>query len=227
MSVLEANSTDAATEKHVPVVTVEGDTVHVEVGSVQHPMEEDHYIEWIYLVTEHGVQSKCLKPGEALWPISRWWTTARSRCTNTATSTASGKPRSSRPVGKPAGGGSAACNGPSAGRGRLATGHPLAGSCSSCWPASWRVGRFAARRAGNHVARMRPLPTRGRAFSRRREARERGIPKVALGHDESGTRLRFSCAKSPTLRCGVRLWRRFPSSDLPTTALNHVFRALA
>ena len=65
MSVLEANSTDAATEKHVPVVTVEGDTVHVEVGSVQHPMEEDHYIEWIYLVTEHGVQSKCLKPGEA------------------------------------------------------------------------------------------------------------------------------------------------------------------
>ena len=34
MSVLEANSTDAATEKHVPVVTVEGDTVHVEVGSV-------------------------------------------------------------------------------------------------------------------------------------------------------------------------------------------------
>ena len=60
-----------------------------------------------------------------------------------------------------------------------------------------------------------------------KEARERGIPKVALGHDESGTRLRFSCAKSPTLRCGVRLWRRFPSSDLPTTALNHVFRALA
>ena len=54
MSVLEANSTDAATEKHVPVVTVEGDTVHVEVGSVQHPMEEDHYIEWIYLVTEAG-----------------------------------------------------------------------------------------------------------------------------------------------------------------------------
>ncbi len=65
MSVLEANTTDAATEKHVPVVTVSGDAVHVEVGSVQHPMEEDHYIEWVYLITEKGVQSKCLKPGEA------------------------------------------------------------------------------------------------------------------------------------------------------------------
>lgn len=65
MSVLEANTTDAAAEKHVPVVTVSGNAVHVEVGSVQHPMEEDHSIEWIYLITEKGVQSKCLKPGEA------------------------------------------------------------------------------------------------------------------------------------------------------------------
>ena len=65
MEILEANSTDAATEKHVPEVTVEGDVVHVQVGSVGHPMEEDHYIEWIYLVTEKGVQARCLKPGEA------------------------------------------------------------------------------------------------------------------------------------------------------------------
>ena len=65
MAVLEANSTDAATEKHVPAVTVTGNEVHVEVGSTQHPMEEDHYIEWVYLVTEKGVQSKCFKPGEA------------------------------------------------------------------------------------------------------------------------------------------------------------------
>lgn len=64
MAVLEANSTDAATEKHVPAVTVTGNEVHVEVGSTQHPMEEDHYIEWVYLVTEKGVQSKCFKPGE-------------------------------------------------------------------------------------------------------------------------------------------------------------------
>ena len=64
MAVLEAHSPDAATEKHVPVVTVTGNEVHVEVGSTQHPMEEDHYIEWVYLVTEKGVQSKCFKPGE-------------------------------------------------------------------------------------------------------------------------------------------------------------------
>ena len=65
MSVLEPNTTDAATEKHVPVITVSGDSVHVEVGSVAHPMGEDHYIEWIYLVTEKGVQSRCLNPGDA------------------------------------------------------------------------------------------------------------------------------------------------------------------
>ena len=64
MAVLEANSTDAATEKRVPAVTVTGNEVHVEVGSTQHPMEEDHYIEWVYLVTGKGVQSKCFKPGE-------------------------------------------------------------------------------------------------------------------------------------------------------------------
>ena len=65
MEELTANTTDASQEKHVPVVTAEGDTVKVTVGSVAHPMEPEHYIEWIYLKTENGGQRKALKPGEA------------------------------------------------------------------------------------------------------------------------------------------------------------------
>lgn len=65
MKELVANTSDGAKEKHVPVVTVDGDTVTVEVGSVAHPMVEAHYIQWIYLHTERGGQRKALKPGEA------------------------------------------------------------------------------------------------------------------------------------------------------------------
>lgn len=65
MSVLEANTTDAAQEKHVPVVTVDGSTVTVEIGSVAHPMTEEHFIQWIYLETEQGAQRKCLTPADA------------------------------------------------------------------------------------------------------------------------------------------------------------------
>lgn len=64
MSELVPGSTDAATEKHVPVVEVNGNEVKVKVGSVAHPMEEKHFIQWIYLQTKEGVQSKCLKPHE-------------------------------------------------------------------------------------------------------------------------------------------------------------------
>ena len=64
MTELSANTTDAAGEKHVPVVTVDGGTVTVKVGSVTHPMLEEHYIQWIYLETEKGGQIKHLKPGE-------------------------------------------------------------------------------------------------------------------------------------------------------------------
>ena len=64
MEILEPNTTDAAAEKHVPVIAIEGDIVTVTVGEVAHPMVEDHWIEWIYLVTEQGVQAKCLKPGD-------------------------------------------------------------------------------------------------------------------------------------------------------------------
>ena len=57
-------STDAALEKHVPVFTVEGNTVHVTVGSVPHPMLPEHYIEWVSLQTKAGNQRKALKPGD-------------------------------------------------------------------------------------------------------------------------------------------------------------------
>ena len=65
MRVVEANTTDAAAEKHVPEVSVKDNILYAQVGSVAHPMEEDHYIQWIYVVTEEGVIARCLKPGEA------------------------------------------------------------------------------------------------------------------------------------------------------------------
>ena len=64
MSELIPGTTDAAAEKHVPVVTVDGRNVKVAVGSVAHPMLPEHYIEWISLHTKQGNQRKELKPGE-------------------------------------------------------------------------------------------------------------------------------------------------------------------
>ena len=60
--VLNANATDAATEKHVPVVTVEGKKVHAAVGSVPHPMTVEHHIAFIVLVTDQKVELKTLDP---------------------------------------------------------------------------------------------------------------------------------------------------------------------
>ena len=57
-------TTDAAVEKHVPVVQVEGDKVTVSVGSVPHPMAEEHFIQWISIETQQGNQRKELKPGQ-------------------------------------------------------------------------------------------------------------------------------------------------------------------
>ncbi len=64
MEVLTPNTVEAGNEKHLPVVTVEGDAVHVNVGSVQHPMEQEHFIRWVYLQTENGGQRKSLKAGD-------------------------------------------------------------------------------------------------------------------------------------------------------------------
>ena len=64
MTELVPNTVDAAVEKHVPVVEVEGNTMSVTVGSVEHPMTQQHHIAWIYLMTENGGQRKCLEVGK-------------------------------------------------------------------------------------------------------------------------------------------------------------------
>ena len=61
---LEANSTDASQEKHVPVVAKEDGKIKAAVGSVAHPMLPEHFIEWIALVNEDKVVIKYLKPGD-------------------------------------------------------------------------------------------------------------------------------------------------------------------
>ena len=64
MQRLEAGSVDASKEKHVPVISVDGNIVTVTVGSVAHPMESAHSIEWVSLQTKQGNQRKALLPGE-------------------------------------------------------------------------------------------------------------------------------------------------------------------
>ncbi len=61
MTLLEANTEDAAQEKHVPAVTVDGDKVSVVVGSVEHPMTEEHYIASILLETDRSLQVRWMK----------------------------------------------------------------------------------------------------------------------------------------------------------------------
>ncbi|MBP5215363.1 MAG: desulfoferrodoxin [Alphaproteobacteria bacterium] len=64
MEKIVENTVEASTEKHLPVITREGNHVHVAVGSIEHPMEEKHYIQWIALETKNGNQRKILKPGD-------------------------------------------------------------------------------------------------------------------------------------------------------------------
>ena len=64
MEQLVANTVDAAKEKHVPAVKVEGNRITVEVGSVAHPMTEAHLIEWIFRQTQHGGQYRYLTPSD-------------------------------------------------------------------------------------------------------------------------------------------------------------------
>lgn len=65
MTELIPGTSDGAVEKHLPVFTVEGNNVNVNVGSVDHPMTDEHYIEWIAIETVKGAQRKCLNPGDA------------------------------------------------------------------------------------------------------------------------------------------------------------------
>ena len=65
MEALVPNTVDASEEKHLPVVYVEDGAIHVNVGSVDHPMLPEHYIEWIYVQTENGGHRIGLKPGDS------------------------------------------------------------------------------------------------------------------------------------------------------------------
>ena len=65
MQEIVPGSVDAAVETHVPVYEVKDNKVIVTVGSTEHPMLPEHYIEWIALETKQGNQRKALKPGEA------------------------------------------------------------------------------------------------------------------------------------------------------------------
>jgi superoxide reductase len=64
MTELKPNTVDASIEKHKPVVTVLGDTVNVEVGSILHPMQDEHNIAFVCIETENGSQCRHLKIGE-------------------------------------------------------------------------------------------------------------------------------------------------------------------
>lgn len=83
MKVVKENTVDAAKEKHVPVIEKVAEGVKVKVGSVAHPMEEKHYIEWIELIADGVAYRKFLKPGdvpEAVFCIKANEITAREYC---------------------------------------------------------------------------------------------------------------------------------------------------
>ncbi len=83
MKLYEENTVDAAKEKHVPVIQKTSPGVKISVGSVPHPMEEEHYIEWIEVVADGEAYRHFLKPGdapEAEFDIKAAELTARAYC---------------------------------------------------------------------------------------------------------------------------------------------------
>lgn len=83
MDLLSENTTDAATEKHVPVIEMGNGVIKVTVGSVPHPMEDAHYIEWIELVADGKAYRQFLNPGEApeaVFNVTASTVTAREFC---------------------------------------------------------------------------------------------------------------------------------------------------
>ena len=83
MKLLSENSVDAAKEKHVPVLEKKQETVDIKVGSVPHPMEEKHFIEWIEVIVDGTACRKFLKPGEspeATFTVSQGNITPRAYC---------------------------------------------------------------------------------------------------------------------------------------------------
>ncbi|MFK5927809.1 MAG: desulfoferrodoxin [Desulfuromusa sp.] len=83
MERMTENTTDAATEKHVPVIEVADGSVTVKVGDVAHPMEEKHYIEWIEVLVDDKVYRQYLQagqPAEATFNVAAASVTARAYC---------------------------------------------------------------------------------------------------------------------------------------------------
>ena len=74
MELLAEKAVDIGLEKHVPVIEKVGNKVKVKVGSVPHPMEQKHYIEWIEIISDGRVYRKFLKPGDK--PEAEFETTA-------------------------------------------------------------------------------------------------------------------------------------------------------
>lgn len=64
MSEPEINTVDASFEKHVPVITLHEDHITVNIGETDHPMKKEHFIKWIILITDKGIQTVYLEPGE-------------------------------------------------------------------------------------------------------------------------------------------------------------------
>jgi len=83
MTLRTENTVDAAKEKHVPVIEFVDGGVKIKIGSVPHPMEEKHYIEWIEIVADGMAYRQFLQPGqapEAFFPVSAKTLTAREYC---------------------------------------------------------------------------------------------------------------------------------------------------
>jgi len=83
MTLQTENTVDAAKEKHVPVVERSGNTVTVKVGSVAHPMEDKHYIEWVQIIDGDLAYRQFLKPGqppEATFTVKTAKVSAREYC---------------------------------------------------------------------------------------------------------------------------------------------------
>ena len=83
MQLLDEKTEDEGREKHVPVIEKTGDGVKVKVGSVPHPMEDAHYIEWVEVIANGKSCRKFLKPGdepEAEFEIDAEQITAREYC---------------------------------------------------------------------------------------------------------------------------------------------------
>ena len=83
MVLQKENTVDASQEKHIPIIEKDKEGVIIRIGSIEHPMSPDHYIEWIEISTEKGTAKKFLNPGdkpEAKFPVKAKNIKARAYC---------------------------------------------------------------------------------------------------------------------------------------------------